>query len=44
VRVPHIVAKDLEQGLLLLKILVMLYFQLTNDETVDQYYAQSFNS
>ena len=43
VRVPHIVAKDLEQGFLLLEDFgdVLLSVLLT-DETVDGYYAQSF--
>ena len=43
VRVPHIVAKDLTLGLLLLEDFgdVVLSTLLT-DETVDQYYAQSF--
>jgi len=43
VRVPHIVAKNLEQGLLLLEDFgdVLLSTQLT-DETVDQHYEQSF--
>ena len=43
VRVPRIVAKDLAQGLLLLEDFgdVVLSTLLT-DETVDQYYAQSF--
>ncbi|MCW8039229.1 aminoglycoside phosphotransferase family protein [Acinetobacter entericus] len=42
-RVPHIVAKDLEQGFLLLEDFgdVLLSVLLT-DETVDGYYAQSF--
>ncbi|WP_353160476.1 aminoglycoside phosphotransferase family protein [Acinetobacter guillouiae] len=43
VRVPHIVAKDLAQGLLLLEDFgdVLLSTQL-NDQTVDAHYAQSF--
>ena len=43
VRVPHIVAKDLEQGFLLLEDFgdVVLSSLLT-DETVDAHYAQSF--
>jgi len=43
VRVPHIVAKDLDQGLLLLEDFgdVLLSTQL-NDQTVDAHYAQSF--
>ena len=43
VRVPHIVAKDLEQGFLLLEDFgdVLLSTQL-KDETVDAHYAQSF--
>ena len=43
VRVPHIVAKDLDQGLLLLEDFgdVLLSTQL-NDQTVDVHYAQSF--
>ena len=43
VRVPHIVAKDLENGLLLLEDFgnVMLS-DLLNDATVDAYYEQSF--
>ena len=43
VRVPHIVAKDLEQGFLLLEDFgdVLLSTQL-NDQTVDAHYAQSF--
>ena len=43
VRVPHIVAKDLTQGLLLLEDFGdVVLSTLLNDETVDQYYAQSF--
>ena len=43
VRVPHIVAKDLEQGFLLLEDFGdVLLSTLLNDETVDAYYAQSF--
>lgn len=43
VRVPHIVAKDLEQGLLLLEDFGdVVLSTLLNDKTVDQYYAQSF--
>ncbi len=43
VRVPHIVAKDLKQGFLLLEDFgdVLLSTQL-NDQTVDAHYAQSF--
>ena len=43
VRVPHIIAKDLEQGLLLLEDFgdVLLSTQL-NDKTVDAHYLQSF--
>ena len=43
VRVPHIVAKDLDQGLLLLEDFgdILLSTQL-NDQTVDAHYAQSF--
>ncbi|WP_335957042.1 aminoglycoside phosphotransferase family protein [Acinetobacter bereziniae] len=43
VRVPHIVAKDLQQGLLLLEDFgdVLLSTQL-NEQTVDAHYAQSF--
>ncbi|WP_312080680.1 aminoglycoside phosphotransferase family protein, partial [Acinetobacter schindleri] len=43
VRVPHIVAKDLENGLLLLEDFgnVMLS-DLLNNDTVDAYYEQSF--
>ncbi len=43
VRVPHIVAKDLKQGFLLLEDFgdVLLSAQL-NDQTVDAHYAQSF--
>lgn len=43
VRVPHIVAKDLDQGLLLLEDFgdVLLSTQL-DDKTVDTHYAQSF--
>ena len=43
VRVPHIVAKDLIQGFLLLEDFGdVLLSALLNDATVDQYYAQSF--
>ncbi|WP_151958501.1 aminoglycoside phosphotransferase family protein [Acinetobacter junii] len=43
VRVPHIVVKDLEQGLLLLEDFGdVVLSTLLNDKTVDQYYAQSF--
>ena len=43
VRVPYIVAKDLQQGLLLLEDFGdILLSTLLNDETVDAYYAQSF--
>ena len=43
VRVPHIVAKDLEQGFLLLEDFGdVLLSALLADETVDGYYAQSF--
>lgn len=43
VRVPHIVAKDLEQGFLLLEDFGdVLLSTLLTDETVDEYYAQSF--
>ena len=43
VRVPHIVAKDLEQGFLLLEDFGdVLLSALLNNETVDSYYAQSF--
>ncbi|MEG0487082.1 MAG: phosphotransferase [Acinetobacter sp.] len=43
VRVPHIIAKDLENGFLLLEDFgdVLLSTQL-NDQTVDAHYAQSF--
>ena len=42
VRVPHIVAKDLEQGFLLLEDFGdVLLSTLLNDATVDAYYAQS---
>ncbi|RZG84041.1 phosphotransferase [Acinetobacter sp. WCHAc060033] len=43
VRVPHIIAKDLDQGFLLLEDFgdVLLSTKLT-DETVDTHYAQSF--
>ena len=43
VRVPHIIAKDLQQGFLLLEDFgdVLLSTKLT-DETVDAHYAQSF--
>ncbi|MCU4366814.1 aminoglycoside phosphotransferase family protein [Acinetobacter courvalinii] len=43
VRVPHIVAKDLTQGLLLLEDFGdVVLSTLLNDKTVDEYYAQSF--
>ncbi|OTG66249.1 phosphotransferase [Acinetobacter sp. ANC 4470] len=43
VRVPHIVAKDLQQGFLLLEDFGdVLLSTLLNDATVDAYYAQSF--
>ena len=43
VRVPHIVAKDLNQGFLLLEDFGdVLLSTLLNDDTVDHYYAQSF--
>ncbi|MDV2468989.1 phosphotransferase [Acinetobacter chinensis] len=43
VRVPRIVAKDLEQGFLLLEDFGdVLLSTLLKDETVDEYYAQSF--
>ncbi|KXO86956.1 phosphotransferase [Acinetobacter venetianus] len=43
VRVPHIVAKDIDQGLLLLEDFGdVVLSTLLNDTTVDQYYAQSF--
>lgn len=43
VRVPHIVAKDLEQGLLLLEDFGdELLANHLNDDTVDQHYLQSF--
>ena len=43
VRVPHIVAKDLEQGFLLLEDFGdILLSSLLNDDTVDAYYEQSF--
>jgi hypothetical protein len=43
VRVPHIVAKDLEQGFLLLEDFGdVLLSDLLNEETVDAYYEQSF--
>ena len=44
VRVPHIVAKDLTLGLLLLEDFGdVVLSTLLDDTTVDQYYAQSFN-
>ncbi|OTG86075.1 phosphotransferase [Acinetobacter sp. ANC 4558] len=44
VRVPHIIAKDLEQGFLLLEDFGdILLSTLLNHDTVDAYYAQSFN-
>ena len=43
VRVPYIVAKDLQQGFLLLEDFGdVLLSTLLNDDTVDAYYAQSF--
>lgn len=43
VRVPHIVAKDLENGFLLLEDFGdVLLSNLLNDQTVDAYYEQSF--
>ena len=43
VRVPHIVAKDLQQGFLLLEDFGdVLLSTLLNDATVDAYYIQSF--
>ncbi|MFH7764648.1 aminoglycoside phosphotransferase family protein [Acinetobacter sp. BSP-28] len=43
VRVPHIVAKDLELGFLLLEDFGdVLLSTLLNEQTVDNYYAQSF--
>lgn len=43
VRVPHILAKDLTQGLLLLEDFGdVVLSTLLNDKTVDDYYAQSF--
>ncbi|WP_180110653.1 MULTISPECIES: aminoglycoside phosphotransferase family protein [unclassified Acinetobacter] len=43
VRVPHIVAKDLDQGFLLLEDFGdVLLSTLLNDQTVDAHYAQSF--
>ncbi|MBJ9984978.1 phosphotransferase [Acinetobacter sp. S40] len=43
VRVPHIIAKDLEQGFLLLEDFGdVLLSTLLNDITVDHYYLQSF--
>lgn len=43
VRVPHIIAKDLDKGFLLLEDFGdTLLSSLLNDETVDAYYAQSF--
>jgi aminoglycoside/choline kinase family phosphotransferase len=43
VRVPHIVAKDLDQGFLLLEDFGdVLLSTLLTDETVDSHYAQSF--
>ncbi|HJE54152.1 MAG TPA: phosphotransferase, partial [Acinetobacter pseudolwoffii] len=43
VRVPHIVAKDLENGFLLLEDFGdVLLSNLLNEETVDAYYEQSF--
>ncbi|CAB1213248.1 aminoglycoside phosphotransferase family protein [Acinetobacter bouvetii] len=43
VRVPHIIAKDLKLGFLLLEDFGdVLLSTLLNDQTVDNYYAQSF--
>ena len=43
VRVPHIIAKDLEHGFLLLEDFGdVVLSTLLNDRTVDEYYAQSF--
>ena len=43
VRVPHIMAKDLQHGFLLLEDFGdVLLSTLLNDDTVDTYYAQSF--
>mgnify|MGYP003582164146 FL=1 len=43
IRVPHIIAKNLTQGLLLLEDFGdVVLSTLLNDQTVDQYYAQSF--
>ena len=43
VRVPHIVAKDLENGFLLIEDFGdVLLSNLLNDQTVDAYYEQSF--
>ena len=43
VRVPHIIAKDLEQGFLLLEDFGdVVLSTLLNNETVDAHYAQSF--
>lgn len=43
VRVPHIIAKNLEQGLLLLEDFGdVVLAQKLNDETADAYYLQSF--
>lgn len=43
VRVPHIIAKDLQQGFLLLEDFGdVLLSALLNDETVDAHYEQSF--
>ncbi|KHF78056.1 putative phosphotransferase related to Ser/Thr protein kinase [Acinetobacter sp. neg1] len=43
VRVPHIIAKDLTLGLLLLEDFGdVVLSTLLNDKTVDEYYAQSF--
>ncbi|WP_168398620.1 aminoglycoside phosphotransferase family protein [Acinetobacter indicus] len=43
VRVPHIIAKDLQQGFLLLEDFGdVLLSTLLNEQTVDDYYAQSF--
>lgn len=43
VRVPHIIAKNLEQGFLLLEDFGdVLLSTLLNEETVDRYYLQSF--
>ena len=44
VRVPHIIAKDLSQGFILLEDFGdTLLSQVLNDDTVDQYYRQAMN-